>query len=179
MKLLHAAAAAIILAGCASVGTGEDKKVTSPLDYTLKDIDGKDLDLSKFKGKVVLLVNVASECGYTPQYEGLQELYAKYEKDGLVVDRRPGERVRQAGAGDGRGDQEVLHDQVQGHLPDDVEGRRQGEGPGRRCTRLLASKDTEREWHFEQVGWNFEKFLIGRDGQGGRAVQVRGRPERG
>ena len=85
MKLLHAAVAIVFLAGCAAVGTGEDKKVTGPLAFTLKDIDGKDYDLSKLKGKVILIVNVASRCGYTPQYESLQAIYAKHEKDGLVV----------------------------------------------------------------------------------------------
>ena len=75
----------LALVAFTSIATSEDKKVTSPLAYKLKDIDGKDYDLAKLKGKVVLLVNVASECGYTPQYEGLQELYTKYEKDGLVI----------------------------------------------------------------------------------------------
>ncbi len=78
-------AAAVLLAGCASVGTGEDKQVASPLEMKMKSIDGKDLDLSKFKGKVVLVVNVASECGYTPQYEGLQKLYEAYQDKGLVI----------------------------------------------------------------------------------------------
>src|SRR5947207_10816117 len=84
MKMWQVAIAVVALAGCAAVGTGEDKKV-SPLASTLKDIDGKDFDLSKLKGKVVLIVNVASKCGYTPQYEALQELYSKHEKDGLVI----------------------------------------------------------------------------------------------
>ena len=51
----------------------------------LTDIDGKDVDLSQYKGKVVLLVNVASKCGYTPQYTGLQKLYETHGKDGLVI----------------------------------------------------------------------------------------------
>lgn len=50
-----------------------------------QDIDGKPTRLDKFKGKVVLVVNLASACGFTPQYTELQELYAKYSSKGLVV----------------------------------------------------------------------------------------------
>src|SRR6266704_613892 len=85
MKLFQIAATAVILAGCAAIGTGEDKKVASPLTVKMKTIDGKDLDLSKYKGKVVLIVNVASKCGYTPQYEGLQALYEEFKDEGLSI----------------------------------------------------------------------------------------------
>ena len=54
-------------------------------DFTVKTIDGKDLPLSTFKGKKVLVVNVASKCGFTPQYAKLEELYEKYGKDDFVV----------------------------------------------------------------------------------------------
>ncbi len=58
---------------------------SSPLDQKVKDIDGKEVDLSQYKGKVVMLVNVASKCGNTPQYKELQEVYTKYKDQGLVV----------------------------------------------------------------------------------------------
>src|SRR5262245_3820418 len=61
------------------------KNVQTALDFKMKSIDGKEVDLASYKGKVVLFVNVASECGYTPQYAGLQELHTKFAKDGLVV----------------------------------------------------------------------------------------------
>lgn len=54
-------------------------------DFTVKTIDGKDLSLSTFKGKKVLVVNVASKCGFTPQYAKLQELYTKYGNDNFVI----------------------------------------------------------------------------------------------
>lgn len=56
----------------------------SLFDFKATTIDGKSMDLSSFKGKKILIVNVASECGYTPQYEGLEQLYEKY-KERLVI----------------------------------------------------------------------------------------------
>ena len=54
-------------------------------DFTLRSIDGKPMPLAKFKGKVVLVVNVASRCGYTPQYSALESLYEKYKDQGFVI----------------------------------------------------------------------------------------------
>lgn len=58
---------------------------SSVYDFTLNSIDGVATPLSSFKGKVVLLVNVASKCGYTPQYAGLEKLYEKYKDKGFVI----------------------------------------------------------------------------------------------
>ena len=54
-------------------------------DLDIKNISGEELNLSQFRGKIILLVNVASKCGFTKQYSGLQELYEKYKKKGLVI----------------------------------------------------------------------------------------------
>jgi glutathione peroxidase len=57
----------------------------SPLDFVVKDIDGNVVQLSKYRGKVVMLVNVASHCGFTPQYAGLEKLYETYKDKGFVI----------------------------------------------------------------------------------------------
>ena len=54
-------------------------------DFSLQGMDGKPMLLSQFKGKVVLMVNTASECGFTPQYEGLEKLWEKYKDNGLII----------------------------------------------------------------------------------------------
>jgi len=64
---------------------GEKMSAKSVYDFSAKSIDGKDVSLSQFKGKVMLIVNVASKCGFTPQYEGLEKLYEKYKDKGLVI----------------------------------------------------------------------------------------------
>jgi glutathione peroxidase len=62
-----------------------DASAKTVFDFKVKDIDGNDVDLSVYKGKVLVFVNVASQCGYTPQYSNLQEFYAKYKDKGVVV----------------------------------------------------------------------------------------------
>jgi glutathione peroxidase len=58
---------------------------SSVLDFTLNSIDGKAAPLSEYHGKVVMIVNVASKCGYTPQYTGLEKIYEKYKAQGFVI----------------------------------------------------------------------------------------------
>src|SRR5215469_13480252 len=58
---------------------------SSVLEYTLNSIDGQPAPLSAYKGKVILIVNVASKCGFTPQYEGLEAVYRKYKDQGFVI----------------------------------------------------------------------------------------------
>ena len=54
-------------------------------DYTMKDAQGNDINLADYKGKVLLIVNTATGCGFTPQYEGLEDLYEKYQEKGFEI----------------------------------------------------------------------------------------------
>lgn len=92
-KIILPVAAALILISCAMTTTNNDSNSTQQTnmtdeakhtlyDFKAKTIDGTDFDFSTLKGKKVMIVNTASECGYTPQYAALQELYAKYDSTG-------------------------------------------------------------------------------------------------
>src|SRR5437764_5322839 len=85
MKTMAWLGALFILAAPQLVQADEGGKKVGPLQFKVKTIDGQDVELSKYQGKVVLIVNVASQCGYTPQYKGLQAISEKYGKDGLVI----------------------------------------------------------------------------------------------
>jgi len=61
------------------------EKEVSIYDFNVTSIDGKEVSMSKYRGKVLLIVNVASECGFTPQYEGLEKLYETYRERGFMV----------------------------------------------------------------------------------------------
>ena len=74
-----------ILPGALLIMSATAFAASSVHDFTLDALNGTPTPLGNFKGKVMLVVNVASQCGYTPQYEGLQALYAKYKDQGLVI----------------------------------------------------------------------------------------------
>lgn len=75
---------AFFVLNCQSKGKDmNDSK--SVYDFTVKNIDGKEINLSDYKGKVLLVVNTASECGFTPQYEGLEKLYKKFKDKGFEI----------------------------------------------------------------------------------------------
>src|SRR5262249_40573741 len=82
MKLLAVMALVVLAALQAKPPAGG---VPASLNFTMNSPDGKSVDLSKYQGRVVLMVNVASECGFTPQYAGLEELHEKYAAKGLSV----------------------------------------------------------------------------------------------
>ena len=79
--------AVVAIPGCSpsNANDQETPKVSKPLSFTMKSLDGKDVDLRMYEGKVVLIVNVASKCGLTPQYEQLQSLHDKYADNGLAI----------------------------------------------------------------------------------------------
>jgi glutathione peroxidase len=74
----------LLFSGIIAVATSFSQKKTF-YDFKVKDIDGNEVDLHKYKGKKILVVNVASECGYTPQYKELEWLYKNYKDSGLVI----------------------------------------------------------------------------------------------
>lgn len=79
-------AISLLAAGAASVMAQENSPaVPEALDFTVKSIDGADVNLADYQGKVLVVVNVASKCGMTPQYEGLEKLYREKSADGLAV----------------------------------------------------------------------------------------------
>lgn len=77
--------AIMLYAGCFGQNTIGQKNSKSIYDFTVKDIKGQDVSLKSYEGKVLLIVNVASKCGLTPQYEGLETLYKQYKDQGLEI----------------------------------------------------------------------------------------------
>jgi glutathione peroxidase len=130
-------------------------------DIQLKDIDGKETTLKPCQGKVLLMVNVASKCGYTPQYAGLEELYRKYKDQGLVVLGFP---CNQFGGQEPGSNEEIkkfcsTRYEVTFPLWDKIEVN----GPHRHpLYGLLAGPGSPVAG---DIRWNFTKFLVGRDGK--------------
>ena len=130
--------------------------------FKVTNIDGKSLDLAKYKGKVLLIVNVASECGYTGQYRPLQELYKKHAKDGLAILAFP---CNDFGAQEPGTDADVKKFATKQYgVEFDLFAKVKIDGKDAApLFQFLTSKDTNPK-HAGPIRWNFEKFLIGRDG---------------
>ncbi|MBK9263328.1 MAG: glutathione peroxidase [Polyangiaceae bacterium] len=128
-------------------------------DFTMKDIWGADKSLADYRGKVVLVVNVASQCGFTPQYEGLEKLYEKYSDKGLVVAGFP---ANDYGAQEPGTDSEIATFCTSKYgVKFPMFSKITVKGSGKHA---LYAFLTQAEPAGE-VKWNFEKFLVGKDGQ--------------
>ena len=147
--------------GCsqAAGGTKQDK---TALRFQMKSLEGEDVDLAKYAGKVVLVVNVASRCGYTPQYEQLQQLHEKYGEKGLAVLGFPCNQF----LGQEPGTSEEIREFCTTNygVTFDMFAKVDVKGDNA-CDfyRFLTSLDTQPKGA-GNIGWNFEKFVLDRNG---------------
>jgi len=157
--------AVVALPGCLSSDANdkESTKVSKPLSFTMKALDGKDVDLGKYQGKVVLIVNVASKCGLTPQYEQLQALHDKYSEKGLAILGFPCNQFLWQEPGTAEQIQEFCR--VNYGVTFDMFAKVNVKGD-EACDlyKTLTALDTEPVGP-GKISWNFEKFVIGRDGE--------------
>ena len=131
------------------------------LTIPLKDIDGKEMTLAAYKAKVVLVVNVASACGYTAQYEGLEALYRKYKAKGLVIVGVP---CNDFGGQEPGTEAEIKkfcssRFEVTFPLTSKVSAK------GKSAHPLFVALTGKEAGHPGPVSWNFNKFLLGPDGK--------------
>lgn len=143
-----------------------------PLSGSMKAIDGTDVDLASYQGKVVLVVNVASRCGATPQYEGLEKLYQKYKDQGFVVLGFPANDFGAQEPGSDEEIKEFCSSKYAVSFPMFSKITVKGEGKPRLYQVLTETADPSGE-----IGWNFEKFLIGKDGKVAARFKTRVTPE--
>ena len=127
--------------------------------FTFKGLDGDDILLSSYAGHPLLVVNTASQCGYTPQYAGLQQLWTRYRDRGLVVLGVPSNDF----GGQEPGGKSEIHATAQGtyHVTFPITEKVAVKGKDAHPFFRWAAADRPRE----APRWNFHKYLIGRDGQ--------------
>ena len=131
-------------------------------DFSAKTIDGKTRSLADYRGKVTLIVNVASECGLTPQYKGLEELHEAYAAKGLSVLGFP---ANEFGAQEPGTDGQIKDFCTTSYgVKFDMFGKVKVKGPGiDPLFQFLTSPETNPGFSGD-IKWNFNKFLVGKDG---------------
>src|SRR5690554_1645651 len=126
-------------------------------DFTLTDIQGNALPLSQFKGKTLLVVNVASQCGLTPQYSALEQLYQQYKDQGLVVLGCPCNQFKGQEPGTEAESKTFCETHYGVTFP--LTSKLEVNGPNRHpLYQFLIGNG-------EEIQWNFEKFLVNGEGQ--------------
>jgi len=136
--------------------------MTSIYDFTMKDTEGNMIPLSDYKNKVLLIVNTATGCGFTPQYEGLQDLYEKYQAQGLEILDFP---CNQFG-GQAPGSDEEIVDFCQSRYGVTFKQFSKIEVNGENEAPLYTFlKDKQGGMLGNNIKWNFTKFLVDRNGK--------------
>ncbi len=162
LPLLATAAAA--LAVVRAVPAGEPaKRPASVLAFQVRDIDGKPVDLARYKGEVLLIVNTASQCGYTPQYQGLEAIYGKYKARGFEVLAFPANEFGNQEPGTDPEIKSFCTSKYNVTFPlfSKVVVNGQGIHP---LYQFLTGPETDPKFA-GPIPWNFAKFLVDRKGQ--------------
>lgn len=144
-------------------GEQQESNVPAALDFTVKSITGEDVNLADYKGKVLVVVNVASRCGYTRQYADLQKLYSEHKDSGLVVLGFP---CNQFGGQEPGSDEEILQFcKKEFDVSFDMFSRIDVKGDNASpLYKHLTSLETGPKGAGD-ISWNFEKFVIDRSGK--------------
>lgn len=144
--------------------------MTSIYEFSVKDIDHQEISLEKFKGKTLLIVNVASRCGFTPQYTGLQSLYEKYKDKGFEILAFPCNQFGSQEKGTNDEIKEFCSSEynVSFTLFDKIEVIGDNASP-------LFKKLTQVSGR--EIQWNFTKYLINKDGDFVRGFGTQKKPE--
>lgn len=146
--------AGLTLASAAFAGDGL-------LDIPVRDIDGRERTLSDFKGKAILIVNVASKCGYTSQYDGLEKLYQQHKKEGLVIAGFPCNQFFGQEPGSNEEIKAFCRERYGVSFP--MFAKLDVKGPDQHP--LFKALTGDESSLPGKVSWNFNKFLVNREGK--------------
>ncbi|EMF49824.1 glutathione peroxidase [Streptococcus parauberis] len=136
--------------------------MTSLYDFTVKDQHGEDISLSQFQGKVLLIVNTATGCGLTPQYQGLQELYDQYVDKGFVILDFPCNQF----AGQAPGNAEEINDFCSLNYQTTFPRFAKVNVNGKEADQMYVWLKSQKKGLLgKAIEWNFAKFLIDKNGQ--------------
>ncbi|QSZ40760.1 redoxin domain-containing protein [Sulfurimonas aquatica] len=131
-------------------------------DFNVQSIDAKSISLEKYKGKVLLIVNVASECGFTPQYEGLEELYQEYKEQGFMVLGFPS---NQFGSQEPKSNEEIkFFCQGTYDVHFDMFAKIDVNGDNADPLYKYLKEEQGGFLGLDSIKWNFTKFLVDREG---------------
>lgn len=161
--MINTALLAVSIAAAVAVNDPAPAPAPAVLDFTMKKIDGTPTPLNTYAGKVVLVVNVASKCGFTRQYAGLEQLYREHKDAGLAILAFPANNF----GGQEPGSNEEIAEfcsskyDVTFDVFEKISVAGDDQAP---LYRFLTSADTNPQFA-GPVGWNFEKFLISREGK--------------
>jgi glutathione peroxidase len=131
-------------------------------DFPVQKLDDSKADLKEYSGKVVLVVNTASQCGLTPQYEGLEALYEKYSQQGFVVLGFPSNQFGAQEPGSAEQIQSFCNSNY--HVTFPLFAKTDVNGPNAHPLYTWLKENAPGEGA-EDIGWNFAKFLVSRDGK--------------
>ncbi len=153
----------MIVTGAALVASAEEDKDMGVYAFKVKDIEGNVADLSRYKGKVAMIVNVASRCGLTPQYEALNAVYKKYAEQGFVVLGFPANNFM--GQEPGTNEEIKFFCQTKYDVAFDMFAKISVKGDDiAPLYAYLTSKETNPGFS-GSIKWNFAKFLVDREGR--------------